>query len=439
MAEKLAEATWASFAKKRTLDLDDGVLLKALARCDKADAAKPDLHLAALEEVVEQVKKLVTALTKRKKELGDKPFNEAKDKLYGLLDAAEATHTLVRSAAEALQKSARNAAAKADDDDDEDSPALLTTKMLPLLRELQKGEVRMHALVCTAGKNTALLIMRRPIGTPRRKMLSEAVDAQGGAKFVVGECLYEANALTFVVQAKAAGLAKRLRQALLDQAGLRLKVRVHGEDGDAEDEGEDELEGQQATDSAAPQPGPSAAEVAYNDLLARIGPLLEAALKARHAESTKLRAVSGFASEKAAALDFDGAAKALEMIERLLGSAAAGAGTAAAGAAGDKSAQMEAALEAWRSVRNDAVGKLRALSKEIAEAKLPEAKEAIIEVSAVFKQLTAEPRTLQQVQELRRWLEQDDVVDDVCTIEEDDIRTPLLDALLGVQRAIETA
>jgi hypothetical protein len=37
--------------------------------------------------------------------------------------------------------------------------------MVPLLRELRKGEVRMHALICTAGKATAVLIMRKPIAT----------------------------------------------------------------------------------------------------------------------------------------------------------------------------------------------------------------------------------------------------------------------------------
>jgi len=71
MAEKLTESLWTGFTKKAKLDLDDGPLVKALAKFDKTDEAKPEPRLAALEDVVDQVKKQVVALTKRKKELGD--------------------------------------------------------------------------------------------------------------------------------------------------------------------------------------------------------------------------------------------------------------------------------------------------------------------------------------------------------------------------------
>ena len=53
----------------------------------------------------------------------------------------------------------------------------MTSKMIPLLRELRKGEATMHALIGTAGKNTAVLIMRRPVPLARRKMLAEVLDA----------------------------------------------------------------------------------------------------------------------------------------------------------------------------------------------------------------------------------------------------------------------
>ena len=141
-------------------------------------------------------------------------------------------------------------AAQGDDGDEEaDTPALLTTKMVPLLRELRKGEAQMHALICTAGKNTALLIMRRAISPSRRKLLADAVDAKGGAKYIAGECVFENKALTFVVASPAAQLAKRLRQALLDQTDMRMKVRVRGEDGvdeDGEDEGDEQPGGAEA-------------------------------------------------------------------------------------------------------------------------------------------------------------------------------------------------
>jgi hypothetical protein len=406
MAEKLAEATWTGFTKKQKLDLDDAALVKALARFEKTDESKPEPRLAALEDIIDEVKKQVTALTKRKKELGDKPFNEAKDKLYALLDVAETT-----------QKSARAAAAEADVDEEEDSPALLTTKMVPLLRELRKGEARMSALVCTAGKNTAVLIMRRAISPARRKIMAEFVDAKGGAKFIAGECLWENNALTFVVQSKAGGLARRLKQALLDQTEMRVKVRVRGEDGEEEEEGEGD-EGQAGGQDAPKPPSPEA--LSYTQRLRKVRPALEQALEARHPESTKLRAVMGFASEKAAAEDFAGATKALEMIEKLLG------------ATGSRAAE---AMEHWKAQRAAAVTSLKTVAARIASAKHASSAKAILEIQAVMKNLTAEPSSPQQVTELQNYLGSDDVVHDVCELAED-IRTPLLAALSELRAAM---
>ena len=332
MADKLSESTWTGFTKKQKLELDDKALVKALAAYDKTDESKPEPRLKALEEVIKQIPEQVKALTKRKKELGDKPFGEAKDKLYALLEEAEALQKKTQAAA-----AAAGADKKGDDDDEEaDSPVLLTTKMVPLLRELRKGEVQMHALICTAGKNTAVLIMRRAISPSRRKLLAEAVDAKGGMKYIVGECQFENKALTFVVKSPATQLAKRLRQALLDQTEMRLKVKVRGEDGVEEQDGEDEDEAQpgaQPQRPAAPQGGPASAEqLAYTQRLRKVRERYEQALREQHPEATKLRALMGFASEKAdEKKDYVAAGKALEMVEKLLGAAAPV--SAAAGAA----------------------------------------------------------------------------------------------------------
>ena len=132
MPDKLSESAWSSFTKKQGLKLDDGALVKALAKFDKTDESKPEPRLDALKDIVEQVKKQVIALARQKKELGDKPFALVKGKLDELLGLAEDAQKQVRAAAEA-------------DDDEADSPVLLTTKMIPLVRELRKGEARMSA------------------------------------------------------------------------------------------------------------------------------------------------------------------------------------------------------------------------------------------------------------------------------------------------------
>jgi len=242
MASELSVNAWTSFLAKQKVALDDKALVKALAAFDKTDEARPEARSKALEELIKQIPEQVKVLTKARKELGDKPFRAVKDQLYALLDEAEA-----------LLKKTQAAMAAGDDDEEADTPVLLTTKMVPLLRELRKGEVRMHALICTAGKNTAVLIMRRAISPSRRKVLAEAVDAKGGAKYIAGECVFENKALTFIVKSPAAQLAKRVRQALLDQTEMRLKVKVRGEDGDDEDgeDGEDESDGWMASWKAA--------------------------------------------------------------------------------------------------------------------------------------------------------------------------------------------
>jgi hypothetical protein len=310
MADKLRESVWTDFTKKARLSLDDGPLVKALARFDKTSESKPEPRLEALNDVVEQIKHQVTALAKKKKELGDKSFGEAKDKLYSLLDAGES-----------LQKDLRIAIDEAAAAEDEaDTPALLTTKMLPLVRELRKGEARMHALACTAGRNTAVLIMRRPIAPSRRKLLAEAVDAAGGAKYIAGECLFEDKALTFVVQSPAAGLAKRLRQALLDQLQLRLKVKVRGDDGAEDIDGEDEEGAAETAEATAAgiAEGTADAGAALKARLAALVPRIKDAAASGHpaAQDVKLKASEAgvFAGKK----DYAHAHALLDEAEALL-------------------------------------------------------------------------------------------------------------------------
>lgn len=297
MAEKLTESNWTAFTKKLKLDLDDGPLTKGLAKVDKTDIAKPEPRVDALKDLIELFKKQIVALAKRKKELGDKVFAEVKDKLNDLLDVAEAE---LKSALAAQESQAEASA-----DEEADSPVLLTKKMVPLLRELRKGEVRMHALICVAGKDTAVLIMRRPIASARRKLLLESLGASGGAKYITGECLLENKVLTFVVQSAAGGLAKRLRQALLDQTDMRLKVKVRGDDGEDEHGEDEQAEGSadspgEAPDApAVPTPGPTAtptpaadpAALAFKARLEALLPVIKAAVGSGHpsADAAKLK------------------------------------------------------------------------------------------------------------------------------------------------------
>lgn len=358
MAEALKESTWTTFTKKLKLELDDGPLLKALARVDKCDESKPEPRIEALQALTDQIPKQVSALAKRKKDLGDKVFGEAKDKLYALLEEAEDQLKRTRKALDDAG------------DDEADSPVLLTSKMIPLVRELRKGEVQMHALIGTAGKSTAVLIMRKAISPSRRKLLAEAIGGAGGAKYIAAECLLENKALTFVVQGQAAGLAKRLTQALIDQLGMRLRVRVRGEDGATDEDGEDGDDVDSAGLPPAP-PLPDAELQAYRRRMAQLEPRVAAAVAAQHPETTRLRALIGLASERAEAQgDPAGALRALDGIDKLLGAApapAAPAATSATAGGGGSLVNMQKARLAWLQTRQAVQTQLRSLEASILE------------------------------------------------------------------------
>ena len=168
----LSESEWKGFASKN--DIKNAAVPKALAALAKADRQGPE----ARREAAEAVHDAVTALQR------DFKGNKAVLKHLEQMDDAAAE---VASEADRDIEAAAKAAA---DEDEADSPELLGKKMIPLLRELRKGDTVMHALITTAGRNTAVLIMRRSISPARRKMMQEAVDAQGGEHTFILCCFY---------------------------------------------------------------------------------------------------------------------------------------------------------------------------------------------------------------------------------------------------------
>ncbi|WP_077032600.1 hypothetical protein [Pelomonas sp. KK5] len=344
MSEKnLSEAEWKKFSKGR--GLKDAALLKAFGALDGAKDA--EARLAALAEVEKQADIL------RKAAKGDK-------EVASYLDDADKSLAKERKSAEA---DARKAAKENESagEEDEESPALLTSKLLPLVKMVQKGEP-MQALVALAGKDTAVMLSKRSISPARRKLMQDFLGATGGVKYAVGECIWEANAHTFVLQTQAAGLAKKLKAALLAQVGLRLKVRVRGEDPDDIDEDGEALEGMleevapeaAATAAAevpeAPPLQPAAAAgpdggAAFNTRLAALMPRVKEALAAAGPAAGDLKAKIGEAGLAARNKTFDHANALLDQVEQLLDVAAAPA-TAPAAPAADGGAAFNTRLAA---------------------------------------------------------------------------------------------
>jgi hypothetical protein len=264
MAEKcLTESDWKIFAKSGKLDdpklaskdtkaLHEAVL-DALQELARKDENKPDEMLTALDKFEGAITRQVAANARRKDKDGKaiKDTKDVKDQLYKMLAAVEKQRKEISAA-----RDAKAAAA----DEEADSPALLTTKMAPLLREVRNGKLVLQALVAMAAKETVVLVSRTAISPARGKLLKDQMSSPAGLKFVRGECLFEENALTFVVQAGASGLARRIKEALLAQTSMRLKVRVRGEDpADIDQDGEDDTgtAASPADARAAAQAGPS--------------------------------------------------------------------------------------------------------------------------------------------------------------------------------------
>ncbi|TDP74510.1 hypothetical protein [Roseateles toxinivorans] len=301
----ITELEWRKFSKGR--GYKDGVFVKALAALEAGKT--PEAKLAALEDIEKQADLLRKA-------------NKADKALGSYLDDAEKAAGKERKQLEAEAK--RTASQSSSGEEEEDSPALLTSKLVPLLRELKKGEATMHAMICTAGKGTAVLVMRRAIAPARREMLAEAIDAKGGAKYVAGECRYENQALTFIVQGAAAGMAKRLRQALYDQTDLRLKVVVRGEDGEDNDGDDDDDGDAPHFESSESEEQESSEKAQYLAQLRELAPKIDGALRGQTGDVGKLKAVFGFAQGKAKDGLYAAALQGLDAVAKLL----AGEGTA---------------------------------------------------------------------------------------------------------------
>lgn len=249
----LTDSAWKEVLAKNKGVKDNG-MLKVLAEIRQLG---DDDHDDA-QKILDQLLKLSGQL-KKSKEIAAAP---AVGKF--LIEMANAADSALREVAKAKADAEKNAKAEAeakkreqaqkkgeDDDedgDDEDHSALLTTKLVPLLRQVNKGE-SLHAMVASTGKQVVVMLSRKPIPPARRKLLAEELGQAGGIKYSMGHCVREAGMTTFVMKTQVAGMAKKLKLALLEQTGLRVKLRCRGEDGETDedlDESPEEREAQQA-------------------------------------------------------------------------------------------------------------------------------------------------------------------------------------------------
>ena len=240
----LSDAPWKDVLAKNKTIKDNG-LMKSLAEIKKLGDDDYDAAQKLLDEVV----KLASQLKKSKEVSASKDVTKFLVELTGAADTA--MRDVAKDKAEAQKEGKAKAEADAkkreqskkgeeEEEGEEQESALLTSKMVPLIKAVKRGE-RMHAMVATAGKQAVVLLSRKPITPTRKKLLADELGVSGGVKYAVGHCFSEHGTLIFELTKEAAGMAKKLKLALLQQTNLRFnKITCRGEDGDDADEEEGE-------------------------------------------------------------------------------------------------------------------------------------------------------------------------------------------------------
>lgn len=324
MSDKISEALWKAFTKKQKLELDDKDLLKALARLDKTDERKPEPRLEALKDLIKEIPKQVTALAKRKKELGDKPFDLVKDELYSILAEAES-----------MQKKAQAALdAEEDEDEDEDSaPSALVNPKL-LLKQLNMcrhdPERRMKfAFVDAKDKQPSMLALHPRMSA--RALFGKLQAASGVKAGAYGTAWVDGKSLMLQLDKPLSGLVKKVRQPVRDSGFKIAKAILWNEDGTVfeqddlpEEAGGEDSEGGQGTTQAATAgaqtaPGaPPQPSVTYEAKLAALQARVKKAADEGSADVVKHQRLMEFAVGKAAGKDFLGAMAALKQLEQVL-------------------------------------------------------------------------------------------------------------------------
>jgi hypothetical protein len=247
----LNDGAWKEVLAKNKGVKDNG-LLKTLADIKKLGDEDHD----DAQAILDQIQKLAGQL-KKSKEIAAAP---AVGKF--LAELTSAADTAVRDVAKAKGEADKKAKAELEakkreehkggkeeegEEESDDATELLTTKLVPLLRQVAKGQV-MHTLVAKSGKQVVVMLSRKPISPSRRKLLADQLGG-GSTKYYPGHCSLEGGATTFALKAEVAGMAKLIKAALLEQTGLRLnKVKCRGEDGDDNDEDEPTASGGEVPD-----------------------------------------------------------------------------------------------------------------------------------------------------------------------------------------------
>ncbi len=276
MSEKsLTESLWKSLATKQKLK--DTTVAKALA----GYAASPANEFAKRLQALTEIETAATTLRKTQKDNDD-----VEDYLIDILNGVRKERKTVEAEQKVHQKEDEGNESEGDEEPGGADPEAIKKKMLSLLGQVKAKpptdpQLTFMALVAP-GKSAVLLA--KAAGASQKKVLLELVPNVSSPKFYTGECIWEENTHTFVLVKVPGGLAKKLSKALLNETGVKYKVRVRSfdktyvADSDTEPESEEnETEGEETT--------PTDSKDAFVKAFSAIKPDLDKVLAAKVAVS----------------------------------------------------------------------------------------------------------------------------------------------------------
>ncbi|WP_077036759.1 hypothetical protein [Pelomonas sp. KK5] len=365
MTDKITESGWKAFVKGLKLDkeLDDKELLKLLQRLDKTDERKPEPRLEALKALAKEIPKQVAAVTKQKKELGDKPFGKIKDQLYAMLDEAET-----------LQKKTEAALDEAEPEEaDEDSAAAalanpkLLLKQLNMCRQDPERTVS-FAYVEAKDKQPAMLAMHPRMSV--KMLFAKLQEASGVKAGSYGTAWVDGTSLMLQLDKPLSGLVKKIRQPV-KACGFKIaKAVLWNADGtvfEADEQAEESvgvpdapgLPTQQMPPTTTTTDGPKEQEheqghgdtvdpaVAFKARLGALIPKIKESATAQHPGAAAARLKASEAGVAAAKGDFTQAQLLLDEVEDLL------SGKTAPPVVEARSKPEASPIEHWNEVRKE--------------------------------------------------------------------------------------
>jgi hypothetical protein len=345
MSEKhLTELPWKVLATKH--GVKDTNLQKALAAYSKLDPAKvPKMALDALKDITELVVKCKKGNSAKEEVVDylDEIIKEVKKITPGLEKRAGSSETSqLNKSGDSKPPIAPPAppAKEAEEDEDEEEAREaaefkkdLKKQMVAALGQVklrtpdpkdEKPKPQMQFMAYLAGDACAVIVARK-VGNGTKKLLPDIIGGVTGGKFISGECIFEKNVHTFVLDQVPGGLRAKLEKALQLETGTKCKARVRSFDGKSveESDGDDTVSiGAQKPPPAPPGPPANDDAIKFKERLATLLPQIKAKPQAKLGAGTKdekaLNVVAAEAGAFANKNDFVKANQLLDAIEAVL-------------------------------------------------------------------------------------------------------------------------